>query len=86
MEVNYMKFLFRVTLDSIDTLLRGVHFTSDGEKITLIKENKTIMCEDLDHMLLNAELGYVIFTENLNKLSDYQLQIYTKLKEIEGSD
>lgn len=81
-----MKFLFRVTWDGIDTLLRGVHFISDGKTITLINESKTIMCEDLDQMLLNAKLGYVIFTENLNKLSEYQLQIYTKLKEIEGSD
>ena len=81
-----MKFLFRVTWDYIDTLLIGVHFISDGKTITLIDENKTIFHQDLDHMLLNTKIDYVIFTENLDKLSYYQLQIYTKLKGIEGSD
>ena len=70
-----MKYLFRVTEDKIETLLRGVDFNSNGKAITFVEDGKAIPTEDLNEILINYKYGYVAFTDEEKNCKTLQLKI-----------
>ena len=62
-----MKFLFKITKYSVDTLLRGVDFEQDDYIITF-KDGTSICTDDLNKKILLFKGGWVIYTTDENKL------------------
>lgn len=70
-----MKYLFRVTENKIETLLRGVDFETNGKIIVFAEDGKNIRMEDLNVVLINYKYGYVAFTDEEKNCKTLQLKI-----------
>lgn len=73
-----MKYLFKVTNDSVETLLNGVDFELRGKLIILLKENCRILRYDLNEILINFNQGFVIFTDDVNLIDECKYKLNKK--------
>lgn len=70
-----MKYLFRVTEKRVTTLLRGVDFVHNSDKITFIEDGKSIRMQDLCQVLFNAKYGFVVFTTDEKFCYEFQREL-----------
>lgn len=70
-----MQFLFRITRNNVDTLLRGVHFETDGKEIIFLDDNTKISIEDLYQLIFDSKHGLVIFSLTQDIVYELQREI-----------
>ena len=69
-----MKFLFRVTLNSIDTLLNGKDFNVIPNGVQF-NDGKKVHYMDFNTVLISLKYGYVGFTEYEHECENLKKQI-----------
>lgn len=73
-----MKYLFKITNDSVKTLLNGVDFELRGKLIILLEENCKILRYNLNEILINFNQGFVIFTDDVNRIDECKCKLNKK--------
>ena len=69
-----MKALYKITMNCVIKLYRGVDYVENYNKISFYNDDP-ISKTQLDEMLLHAEYGLVYFTYNKDLIHKYQRKI-----------